>query len=95
MCPNGNVFLDRVLIPRAEDILMMDETEIERIEETTLDKGEELSREDNIFTSLLSTVQTYAQVRNVHKKVLRDRESACANNNILTYRFKDALGKVK
>ncbi|XP_078318203.1 uncharacterized protein LOC111113877 [Crassostrea virginica] len=69
--PNGNVYRDRVQPPRAEDILTMDEEEIERLEETVVVKGEEITQE-----------------------VLRDPEYACANHNILAYRFKDVEGRV-
>ena len=92
--PNGNVYRDRVQPPRAEDILTMDEEEIERLEETVVVKGEEITQEGNTFKGLASTVQTYAHIKNLYKKVLRDPEYACANHNILAYRFKDAEGRV-
>lgn len=92
--PNGNVYRDRVQPPRAEDILLMDSKEIEGLEEITMTEGDEFSRDGNIFTSLSSTVDTYAQVRKVYKKVLRDPDFASADHNILAYRFKDTEGKI-
>nr|XP_022307840.1 protein IMPACT homolog [Crassostrea virginica] len=92
--PNGNVYRDRVQPPRAEDILTMEDEEIERLEETVVVKGEELTQEGNTFKGLSSSVQTYAHIKNMYKKVLLDPEFACANHNILAYRFKDAEGRV-
>jgi hypothetical protein len=92
--PNGNVYRDRVQPPRAEDILMMDEKEIEGLEETTVIEGDKFTRDGNTFISLSSTVDTYAQVRKVYKKVLRDPDFASADHNILAYRFKDNEGKI-
>ncbi|XP_056017036.1 uncharacterized protein LOC125676365 [Ostrea edulis] len=92
--PNGNIYRDRVLPPRAEDILMMDDQEVDKLEGITVINGDKFSQEGNIFTSLSSTADTYAEVRNMYKKVLRDPDFACANHNILAYRFKDAEGKI-
>ena len=60
----------------------MDDEEIERLEETEVVKGEELTLEGNTFKGLSSTIQTYVHIRNVYKKVLRDPEFACVKHNI-------------
>ncbi|XP_056017343.1 uncharacterized protein LOC125668996 [Ostrea edulis] len=59
--PNGNIYQDRVLPPRAEDILMMDDQEVDKLEGITVINGDKFSQEGNIFTSLSSTADTYAQ----------------------------------
>jgi hypothetical protein len=66
--PNGNVYRDQVQPPRAEDILLMDDKEIEGLEETTVIEGDEFLRDGNTFMSLSSMVDTYAQVQKVYKK---------------------------
>ncbi|XP_061179611.1 protein IMPACT homolog [Saccostrea echinata] len=92
--PNGSVYRDKVLPPRAEDLLMLDKEEIEKLEECDVNRCDSVTEDGNIFTSLISEIHTYAQVRDVYKNVLRNADYACANHNILVYRFKDAQGRV-
>ncbi|XP_062593379.1 protein IMPACT homolog [Saccostrea cucullata] len=92
--PNGGVYRDKVLPPRAEDILMLDKDEIEKLDECDVRKCESVTEDGNIFTSLIAEIHTYAHARNVYKNILRNPDYAFANHNILVYRFKDAQGRV-
>ncbi|XP_061167262.1 protein IMPACT homolog [Saccostrea echinata] len=73
---------------------MLDREEIEKLEEVDVNKTDTVTEDGNVFTSLVAEIQTYAQVRNLYKNVLRNQDYACANHNILVYRFKDAQGRV-
>ncbi|XP_062574269.1 uncharacterized protein LOC134236103 [Saccostrea cucullata] len=91
--PNGNVYRDKVLKPKPENILDMtkaDKKKLQQIPMSTIDCADE----GNTFKAAAATTDTYNQVRNFFKKNVIDPSYATAEHNILVYRFKDGNGAI-
>lgn len=87
---NGNVFREKVLVPRAEDVLLCDEDELDKLQEIPVVTSEVGSR----FVASGTPVKTYGEVRNFYKMLCSLPRHAQAHHRILVYRFRDKDGKV-
>lgn len=84
------MFKEKVITPRAEDLLLIDENELENLEQIPIHRSESIKDSGNIFTATCAPTTSYAQVRNAYKKIASDPNYAGASHRILAYRFKDS-----
>ncbi|XP_056003742.1 protein IMPACT homolog [Ostrea edulis] len=91
--PNGNTYKEKVLKPKPENILLVDQAEKEALQQIQMSTLE-TSTEGNDFKIAASTTATFNQVRNFYKKVVMDSNYSNADHNILVYRFTDKNGLI-
>ncbi|XP_048753927.2 uncharacterized protein LOC125665320 [Ostrea edulis] len=91
--PNGNTYKEKVLTPKPENILLVDQAEKEALQQIQMSTLE-TSTEGNDFKIAASTTATFNQVRNFYKKVVMDSNYSNADHNILVYRFTDKNGLI-
>lgn len=91
---NGNVFREKVLVPRAEDVLQCDEDELDKLQEIPVVTSEEKRERGSRFVASGTPVKTYGEVRNFYKMLCSLPRHAQAHHRILVYRFRDKDGKV-
>ena len=91
---NGNVFREKVLVPRAEDVLQCDEDELDNLQEIPVVTSEEKRERGSRFVASGTPVKTYGEVRNFYKMLCSLPRHAQAHHRILVYRFRDKDGKV-
>ncbi|KAK3084489.1 hypothetical protein FSP39_014304 [Pinctada imbricata] len=89
---DGTVHRDKVITPRAEDLLLTDERETERLQKISLKSTKSTVVEGNKFKGNCRKVQSINDVRDTYKKVVKDKEYARANHNVLVYRLGDQEG---
>lgn len=91
---NGNVFREKVLVSRAEDVLQCDEDELDKLQEIPVVTSEEKRERRSRFVASGIPVKTYGEVRNFYKMLCSLPRHAQAHHRILVYRFRDKDGKV-
>ena len=91
---NGTVYREKVLVPRAEDVLRCDNEEIDRLEGIKVTFSDEKRERGNTFVASGITAKTYGEVRNFYKKICSLPRHAQAHHRILIYRFHDRDGKL-
>lgn len=63
------MFKEKVITPRAEDLLLIDENELENLEQIPIHRSESIKDSGNIFTATCAPTTSYAQVRMLTKKL--------------------------
>ncbi|XP_078330459.1 protein IMPACT homolog [Crassostrea virginica] len=91
---NGNVYKDKVLVPRAEDVLLALDEEKEALGHIEVVTSEEKREKGNRFIANAAEAKTYGDVRKVYKKICSIPIHAQASHRILVYRFTDKDGKL-
>ncbi|XP_078322857.1 uncharacterized protein LOC111117276 [Crassostrea virginica] len=91
---NGNVYKDKVLVPRAEDVLLALDEEKEALGHIEVVTSEEKREKGNRFIANAAEAKTYGDVRKVYKKICSIPIHAQASYRILVYRFTDKDGKL-
>lgn len=91
---NGTVYRDKVMKPRAEDILLIDDDEKQKTESLEVVSSDPVTEAGNKFTATAAAVNTYANIRAFYKKVVSVPDCARADHNILGYRFRDKSGLI-
>ena len=91
---NGNVYKDKVLVPRAEDVLLALDEEKEALGHIEVVTSEEKREKGNRFIANAAEAKTYGDVRKFYKKICSIPIHAQANHRILVYRFTDKDGKL-
>lgn len=91
---NGNIYREKVLVPRAEDVLYCDEEECQKLQESPAVFSDEKQERGSRFMASGAAVKTYGEVRNLYKKICSLPKHAQANHRILVYRFRDKDGKL-
>lgn len=91
---NGNVYKDKVLVPRAEDVLLALDEEKEALGHIEVVTSEEKREKGNRFIANAAEAKTYGDVRKFYKKICSIPIHAQASHRILVYRFTDKDGKL-
>ncbi|XP_022298477.2 uncharacterized protein LOC111107521 [Crassostrea virginica] len=91
---NGNVYKDKVLVPRAEDVLLALDEEKEALGHIEVMTSEEKREKGNRFIANAAEAKTYGDVRKFDKKICSIPIHAQAIHRILVYRFTDKDGKL-
>lgn len=91
---NGTVYRDKVMKPRAEDILLIDDDEKQKTESLEVVSSDPVTEAGNKFTATAAAVNTYANIRAFYKKVVSVPDCTRADHNILVYRFRDKSGLI-
>lgn len=85
---------EKVLVPRAEDVLHCDEAELDKLEEIPVVTSEENRERGSRFVSSGTPVKTYGEERNFYKMLYSLQRHTQAHHRILVYRFRDKDGKM-
>ncbi|KAJ8322173.1 hypothetical protein KUTeg_000644 [Tegillarca granosa] len=93
--PRCNVYREKVTTPRAEDILIIDNGEKNKLDKISTVTSEKISDNGNHFVAEGTETTSIAQVRNFYKKVASNPIYSSANHRILVYRVTDSNNKIQ
>nr|XP_022290388.1 protein IMPACT homolog [Crassostrea virginica] len=91
---NGNVYKDKVLVPRAEDVLLALDEDKEALGHIEVVTSEKKREKGNRFIANAAEAKTYGDVRKFYKKICSIPIHAQASHRILVNRSTDKDGKL-